>query len=67
MYYRLLLLYLVIYFFPLQFHGGTNFGRTAGGPFIATSYDYDALIDEYGRSLSDKNLLLYLLFAKGLY
>lgn len=31
-----------------QYHGGTNFGRTAGGPFIATSYDYDAPIDEYG-------------------
>jgi hypothetical protein len=32
-----------------QYHGGTNFGRTAGGPFIATSYDYDAPIDEYGK------------------
>ena len=31
-----------------QYHGGTNFGRTSGGPFIATSYDYDAPIDEYG-------------------
>ena len=31
-----------------QYHGGTNFDRTAGGPFIATSYDYDAPIDEYG-------------------
>lgn len=31
-----------------QYHGGTNFGRTAGGPFIATSYDYDAPLDEYG-------------------
>lgn len=31
-----------------QYHGGTNFGRTAGGPFIATSYDYDAPIDEFG-------------------
>nr|GMC47596.1 beta-galactosidase-like [Ipomoea batatas] len=31
-----------------MFHGGTNFGRTAGGPFIATSYDYDAPIDEFG-------------------
>ncbi|GLT79074.1 hypothetical protein SLA2020_505820 [Shorea laevis] len=30
-----------------MYHGGTNFGRTAGG-FIATSYDYDAPIDEYG-------------------
>ncbi|KAG2718163.1 hypothetical protein I3760_03G207900 [Carya illinoinensis] len=30
-----------------MYHGGTNFGRTAGG-FIATSYDYDAPIDEFG-------------------
>ncbi|XVE97989.1 hypothetical protein REPUB_Repub03eG0066600 [Reevesia pubescens] len=30
-----------------MYHGGTNFGRTSGG-FIATSYDYDAPIDEYG-------------------
>ncbi|KHG01120.1 Beta-galactosidase [Gossypium arboreum] len=30
------------------YHGGTNFGRTASGLFIATSYDYDAPIDEYG-------------------
>ncbi|XVE59812.1 hypothetical protein DITRI_Ditri05aG0076900 [Diplodiscus trichospermus] len=32
-----------------MYHGGTNFGRTTGGPFIATSYDYDAPIDEYGN------------------
>ncbi|XP_071914813.1 beta-galactosidase 3-like [Coffea arabica] len=31
-----------------MYHGGTNFGRSAGGPFIATSYDYDAPLDEYG-------------------
>ncbi|GFQ04067.1 beta-galactosidase 8 [Phtheirospermum japonicum] len=31
-----------------MYHGGTNFGRTTGGPFILTSYDYDAPIDEYG-------------------
>ncbi|XP_074585621.1 LOW QUALITY PROTEIN: beta-galactosidase 5-like [Curcuma longa] len=31
-----------------MYHGGTNFGHTAGGPFITTSYDYDAPIDEYG-------------------
>uniref|UniRef100_A0A5B7AW96 Beta-galactosidase n=1 Tax=Davidia involucrata TaxID=16924 RepID=A0A5B7AW96_DAVIN len=31
-----------------MYHGGTNFGRTQGGPFITTSYDYDAPIDEYG-------------------
>ncbi|KAH9660869.1 Beta-galactosidase 8 [Citrus sinensis] len=31
-----------------QYHGGTNFDRTSGGPFISTSYDYDAPLDEYG-------------------
>ncbi|KAL4192657.1 hypothetical protein AMTRI_Chr06g195310 [Amborella trichopoda] len=31
-----------------MFFGGTNFGRTSGGPFYITSYDYDAPIDEYG-------------------
>ncbi|MED6122028.1 Beta-galactosidase 8 [Stylosanthes scabra] len=31
-----------------MYHGGTNFGRTTGGPFVATSYDYDAPLDEYG-------------------
>ena len=39
-----------------QYHGGTNFGRTAGGPFITTSYDYDAPIDEYGE---EKKLFTY--------
>ena len=33
----------------VQYHGGTNFGRTSGGPFITTSYDYEAPIDEYGE------------------
>ncbi|XP_028758971.1 beta-galactosidase 7-like [Neltuma alba] len=32
-----------------MFHGGTNFGRMSGGPYITTSYDYDALLDEYGN------------------
>ncbi|WCJ42833.1 Beta-galactosidase [Euphorbia peplus] len=32
-----------------MYHGGTNFGRTAGGPLIVTSYDYDAPLDEYGN------------------
>ena len=41
----------LIHLFIAQFHGGTNFGRTAGGPFIATSYDYDAPLDEYGKLL----------------
>ncbi|XP_054776094.1 beta-galactosidase 7-like [Prosopis cineraria] len=31
-----------------MFHGGTNFERTAGGPYITTSYDYDAPLNEYG-------------------
>ncbi|KAK1318251.1 Beta-galactosidase 9 [Acorus calamus] len=31
-----------------MFFGGTNFGRTAGGPLQITSYDYDAPVDEYG-------------------
>ncbi|XP_027363193.1 beta-galactosidase-like isoform X2 [Abrus precatorius] len=31
-----------------MYHGGTNFGRTSGGLFITTSYDYDAPLDEYG-------------------
>jgi len=30
-----------------MYHGGTNFGTTSGR-FVATSYDYDAPIDEYG-------------------
>ncbi|CAN4120826.1 unnamed protein product [Withania somnifera] len=30
------------------YFGGTNFGRTAGGPTQITSYDYDAPLDEYG-------------------
>ena len=36
-------------FLFLQYHGGTNFDRTAGGPYITTSYDYDAPLDEYGK------------------
>ncbi|CAJ2649876.1 unnamed protein product [Trifolium pratense] len=31
-----------------MYHGGTNFDRTSGGPFIATSYDFDAPLDEFG-------------------
>ncbi|XP_074329334.1 beta-galactosidase 6-like [Apium graveolens] len=37
-----------------MYFGGTNFGRTAGGPLIATSYDYDAPIDEYGFTRQPK-------------
>jgi len=28
--------------------GGTNFGRSSGGPLIVTSYDYDVALNEYG-------------------
>jgi hypothetical protein len=31
-----------------MWHGGTNFGRTSGGPGVTTSYDYDAPLNEYG-------------------
>ncbi|XP_024534038.1 beta-galactosidase 8 [Selaginella moellendorffii] len=31
-----------------MYFGGTNFGRTSGGPYVASSYDYDAPLDEYG-------------------
>lgn len=31
-----------------MYHGGTNFDHSSGGPFITTTYDYDAPIDEYG-------------------
>ncbi|XP_010558976.1 PREDICTED: beta-galactosidase 15-like [Tarenaya hassleriana] len=37
-----------------MYHGGTNFGRTAGGPFITTSYDYNAPLDEYGNKNQPK-------------
>ncbi|KAF5935822.1 hypothetical protein HYC85_026951 [Camellia sinensis] len=37
-----------------MYHGGTNFGRTTAGLFIATSYDYDAPIDEYGLQREPK-------------
>jgi len=41
----------ITYFFSLQYHGGTNFGRTAGGPYITTTYDYDAPLDEFGNCI----------------
>ncbi|KAK7304013.1 hypothetical protein RJT34_14999 [Clitoria ternatea] len=37
-----------------MYHGGTNFGRTAGGPYITTTYDYDAPLDEYGNIAQPK-------------
>ncbi|CDP03052.1 unnamed protein product [Coffea canephora] len=32
-----------------MYHGGTNYGREAGGPYISTTYDYNAPLDEYGN------------------
>ncbi|KAK6284989.1 hypothetical protein POUND7_003941, partial [Theobroma cacao] len=32
-----------------SYHGGTNFGRSSGGPYITTTYDYNAPLDEYGN------------------
>ncbi|KDP33830.1 hypothetical protein JCGZ_07401 [Jatropha curcas] len=36
-----------------MYHGGTNFGRTAG-LFMASSYDYDAPLDEWGLTHDPK-------------
>lgn len=45
-------------YYMFQYHGGTNFGRTAGGPYITTSYDYDAPLDEYGNKLFNDQLFV---------
>ncbi|XP_016485853.1 beta-galactosidase 15-like [Nicotiana tabacum] len=37
-----------------MYHGGTNFGRTSGGPYITTTYDYDAPLDEFGNLAQPK-------------
>ncbi|CAM6085259.1 unnamed protein product [Calypogeia fissa] len=36
-----------------MYHGGTNFGRTAG-QWITTSYDYDAPLDQFGQPRQPK-------------
>ncbi|GFY98448.1 beta-galactosidase 4 [Actinidia rufa] len=46
-----------------MYHGGTNFGRTAAGLFVTTSYDYDAPIDEYGRDI-DQPMRTLLILSK---
>jgi len=51
-----------ITFFFLQYHVGTNFGRTAGGPYITTTYDYDAPLDEFGNYIYFYILLSFLSF-----
>ncbi|PPD70320.1 hypothetical protein GOBAR_DD32796 [Gossypium barbadense] len=35
-----------------MYHGGTNFGRTSGGPYITTTYDYNAPLDEYDANVN---------------
>jgi len=45
-----------------QYHGGTNFGRTSGGPYITTSYDYDAPLDEYGEFIQYRGFFLRNMF-----
>ncbi|KAJ8899759.1 hypothetical protein K2173_019459 [Erythroxylum novogranatense] len=57
-----------------MYHGGTNFDTSAGGPYITTSYDYDAPLDEYGNlnqpkwgHLRDLHLLLYSMEANLVY
>ncbi|KAJ8532098.1 hypothetical protein K7X08_012021 [Anisodus acutangulus] len=37
-----------------QYHGGTNLGRTSGGPYITTTYDYIAPLDEFGNLAQSK-------------
>jgi hypothetical protein len=39
-----------------MYHGGTNFDRTAG-EFMASSYDYDAPLDEYGTKPNSKDII----------
>lgn len=43
----------------LQYHGGTNFGRTTSALFIATSYDYDAPLDEYGMENKASHITVF--------
>jgi hypothetical protein len=43
----------------IQFHGGTNFGRTASA-YVITSYYDQAPLDEYG--MVNISLLLYVTF-----
>ena len=40
-----------------RWHGGTNFGRNGGG-MMATSYDYDAPLNEYGFPHNPKHQTL---------
>lgn len=55
-------MFILFYFGCLvQYHGGTNFERTSGGPLISTSYDYDAPIDEYGEDSPPLDVFLFFL------
>ncbi|TPX48564.1 beta-galactosidase [Synchytrium endobioticum] len=44
-----------------MWHGGTNFARHSGGPLLATSYDYDAPLNEYGFANEPKHSHLAML------
>jgi len=52
---------------PKQYHGGTNFGRASGGPFVASSYDYDAPIDEYGMEFLQPLYFIFIVYSVELY
>ncbi|XP_060180767.1 beta-galactosidase 10-like isoform X2 [Lycium barbarum] len=47
-----------------MYHGGTNFGRTSSALFIATSYDYDAPLDEYGMEKKARNRTVFSLICE---
>jgi hypothetical protein len=56
-------MYIYFLFLFFQYHGGTNFGRTAGGPYITTSYDYDApLMNMVPTSIWSFLLQFYFIF-----
>ncbi|CAN6483267.1 unnamed protein product [Victoria cruziana] len=50
-----------------MYHGGTNFDRSAGGPFITTSYDYDAPLYEYVGHLKDLHSSLKMMEKASIY
>jgi Glycosyl hydrolases family 35 len=41
----------------MQYHGGTNFGRSAS-PYVTTSYYDMAPLDEYGKISNEKKCAL---------
>lgn len=47
----------------LQYHGGTNFGRT-GAAYMITSYYDQAPLDEYGTLFKDLNSITVVYLEK---